>query len=187
MISFKTQKDILSATLMILGIILIVGGLGWYLLLKLPDSRTIMSRPANLAKLDSDIQAANKDAAQIQADVNTMVWNEGADQVEPQAMAEINKLTAAHHLKVNSFRPQKANDVVGMSEIPFGLTVNGTYLDVLSFLSDLDKSNGKLAVELVQINTAEAASDQVTGTIDFVAYLKAAPAPAAPAKGGKRV
>jgi|GEM_PF-3309719 len=184
MISFKTRNDAASGVLMILGIVLVVGAAGWALV-KLPDKRTVVAPPPGLAKQQSEIDDAARKQTSLQNEINQMDWGEGPDEVVPEALAVINRLAVLHHLKVTAFRPQKSVSVVGMTEIPFALTVEGTFLDTMGFVRDLETTDTKLAVNLVQVNSAESSTDHVSGTVNFVAYLKAAPAPANSAKGGK--
>jgi Tfp pilus assembly protein PilO len=187
MISFKTKNDSASAIVFIFGVILILGSAAWITLIPLPTEQASSgaNRTQNLKKIKEATDKAESEAVASQAAIDAMLWTESAQEVSPKAFAIVNQFALKHHLKVASFRPQKPVDVQGMTEIPFGLSVDGSYPDTMQLVKDLETTDTKLALSLIQINSAEASSDHVNGTINFVAYLKPeVKVPASTPKGG---
>lgn len=186
MISFRSKNDQMYAFILIVGLLLLFGTGCWMTFFRLPNEADNKAAQTNrdIKKFDADIDATEKTNAVAQAAIAGTLWTVGPDEVSPQALSIVSGLAAKNHLKVIAFRPQKPVDVQGMTSIPFSLSVDGAYLDALKLVKDIETTDTKLAVSLVQVNSAEASSDHVTGTINFVAYLKAAPIkPAATPKG----
>ena len=58
--------------------------------------------------------------------------------------------------------------------MPFLVTVEGPYPSVTLFCQDIDKQATKLAVNLIQIASSDAASNAVTASIGLIAYVNVA-------------
>ncbi len=185
MISFKTRNDAVSGALMIIGLILLFGTAGWIAFVKYPNEQPIPRGPeSNLKSVQQQIEGTDKNNTAAIVATNALVWDGTAEEVTPLAQGKVLKLAMANHLKVTAFRPQKPVDVQGITQIPLNLTVDGTYPDMMKLVKDLESEGTKLAISLVQLNTAETSTDHVAGTIELMAYLKATQPAAAAPKGG---
>jgi Tfp pilus assembly protein PilO len=123
-------------------------------------------------KIDAEIATAENQLKDLKTSVDGHTWAVPADQVGPQALAKVAALAKVHNLKLVAFRPQKANDAEGLVQLPFLILLDGPFHDVMEFMQDLDKPDTKLAVSLVQMASADEATNRVTATVGAAAYLK---------------
>jgi Tfp pilus assembly protein PilO len=175
MISFRTRDDSVAAAIAILAILILTGALGVLLFVPNPTEAGITrGRPRMIANLQREVADLKKESAAITMQIEPLLWDASVAQIAPQALASINRLAASHKVQILAFRPQKPIETTGLTLMPFSLTVDGSYPNVMQVVKDLDKSNLKLAVGLVQVGASDGATDHVTGTINIVAYMKTA-------------
>lgn len=186
MISFRNRNDTIASTLGILGVIILVGCLYW-MTLPLPKvtAADIADNAGKEAQLDQQLVNATKNGAKDQESIEPLLWTGQIDSVTPQVFGKITELVKKEKLKLIALRPQKPEDTMGLTQIPFGITVDGPYTNTMQLVKDLEAPETKLAVTLVQVNSADAATDHVTGTINIAAFTKTATTVAPAAKGGK--
>lgn len=98
------------------------------------------------------------------------LWQQNADKVGASAMALVTKLANNHELKVNAFRPQRVQDDSGLTRLPYLVAVEGRFPSVIAFVQQLETPTTKLAVNTLQIASADGASDQVSASVGIVAY-----------------
>ncbi len=141
------------------------------------------------AKRIAQEQQARKDIAEMQAklagtrtSLETLAWKTNADRIESESMSRVSGIARASKVKMNAFRPQKSAEQAGMERIPFIISLEGPYPNVLEFVRRLETSDNKLAVNLLQLTSAEADSDAVSATIGVFAF-KERQAPAASEPG----
>ncbi len=174
----------LSST-MLIGAVLLLFATAFWIMQPLPEEKKVANQRLRTERdIGKQIDAAESNNATLQADIDPMLWDGTAEQVGPRALSTVTKLAQTRHLKIIAFRPQKPVDAEGLVQIPFSISVEGAYPDTMRLVKDLETSNSKLAVSLVQVQASDAATDHVTGTVNVVAYMKPAPAPAATTKGG---
>jgi hypothetical protein len=173
MISFRTKDDTVASAITLLAILILTGALGVLLFVKDPtEAGVTRGRPRMVGALQREVADLKKETAAIDAQIEPLLWDASAAQIAPQALASINKLAATNKIKILAFRPQKSVDTTGLTLMPFSLTVDGSYPNVLQLVKDLENSNLKLAVSLAQVGASDGATDHVTGTISVVAYMK---------------
>jgi hypothetical protein len=103
----------------------------------------------------------------------SFVWNMAGDQVGPKALERVSKSCALRQIKLSSFRPQRSFSENGLEGLGFIATIEGTYPAVTAFINDMESSDVKLAVNLVQLASADGSTDTVTANIGLVAYADA--------------
>jgi len=124
---------------------------------------------------------------EIENFVALKTWQGDSQTVTPAAFAIVNRLVTANKLKLVRFQPQKTGVVGELAQLPFVLTVEGSYLQTLKLTEALE-AESKLVVTLVQLGSSDPATDATTATIGLTAYLKQEPEPATqPATGGANV
>lgn len=109
------------------------------------------------------------DAAKAKDQLREFAWTEDAETINPQAMASTTVLARRHNVLIAAFRPQKPIDEGTVQRIPYLISVEGTYLDVVSFVKDLEGVGNRLVVNSVQIASSDPGSSQVRGTIGVLA------------------
>jgi Tfp pilus assembly protein PilO len=117
------------------------------------------------------IKDATEKAKQDEQRVTQATWTGDPEQIPPSALARVSKLAANHGLNLVAFRPQRTNESGEFRQLPFLVTVEGPYPSVTLFCQDIDKPSTKLAVNLIQIASSDAASNAVTASIGLIAYL----------------
>lgn len=174
MISFRTREDATATTISVLAIIILAASL--VLMLTPVPTREQMNagKTKSALTIQQAIETGDKSVAASEAAISPLIWSESSEEIGPRAMAAITRLAQTRKLRILAFRPQKPIEMEGLTQIPFSLSVDGSYPNTMQFVKDLETSKTKLAVSLVQIAASDAASDQVTGTINVIAYLKAA-------------
>ena len=165
------DKKAVAKFLSVLSVVVLVSSLLFVLFVPKPSTkglaakdRTARSKILTATKFAKDnIDAADKVL------VHT-VWQETPELVGPKALAKVSKYAQDHRIKLSAFRPQKQIDGV-LIQLPFVITVEGSFSDVMEFEKELEKPENKLAVNMVQLASADAASDKVSGNLYVLAYL----------------
>lgn len=145
--------------------------------------------PAAIRELQADgkikIRRANltKDAtiaktAELHQTVATDTWSGSVQEVNAAILKRVNTLLQNHNLKSGTFRPQRASTVDTLNTLPYALTLDGTYVEVMNFVRDLETPANRLAISSLQVQSADINSDRVNANLTVVAYLDPSPAPA---------
>lgn len=100
------------------------------------------------------------------------LWSEPTDTISSKTLAAVNRLVEASKLKILAFRPQKESSVGTLNAIPYLVNVEGAFPKVTEFVRALEKDGPKLAVQSVQVNSADPASDKVNLTCIVLAIKK---------------
>ncbi|HEY0866510.1 MAG TPA: type 4a pilus biogenesis protein PilO [Fimbriimonas sp.] len=137
-----------------------------------PDIRSLERRfKSREYSTQNLVDKASDNLKKRRATVVTQTWNVPEQQVGPAALASATRLVNRNKLNLISFRPQRRGEDGSFVQLPYLLTVDGSYPAVLSLVKSLENPNTKLAVSLVQVTSADAGSDRVTASIGLVAYL----------------
>jgi hypothetical protein len=97
-------------------------------------------------------------------------WSCSQEEVGPTALATATRLAKQYRLKLTTFRPQKAVELKGVTEMPFLMALEGTFLDIESFLKELQKPEVKLVPDLFQLAAGDQSVESVTATITVAAF-----------------
>jgi Tfp pilus assembly protein PilO len=139
-------------------------------------------------KLEKDIADLEKTIRDQKAKVGAKVWTLSLQEIGPKALQTVTGFAKEQRLKLTAFRPQKPNDVNGMTQLPFLISIEGSYPSILNFIRQIETSNSKLAPNLVQLSSTDGSSDLVTATIGVMAYtLPAPPEKSSPKKTQEKV
>ena len=127
-------------------------------------------------QLLDQITAQKITVASIQRNNAQLLWTNAdgtpaaADKIAAQSLDALTAMSAKRGVTLLGFRPQKANLVGGIVQQPYMVTFDGSYPGVVGVLSDLEGSLHKLAVSVVQVSSADPATDRVNANIGVVAY-----------------
>jgi len=166
-------ENAISAIMIVSGIVLIAA-LASLFLFKGPSIATATKdHELTAAKIDTATKIATKDANEQEAKNKPLLWNISLENIGPAALAKITSLAKAHQVKLSSFRPQRTGDVDGLTQVPFLMTIDGSYPNVVGFVRDIETSDSKLAVSQAQMTSSDGGSDKVSASIGIVAYMKA--------------
>jgi len=106
----------------------------------------------------------------------TRTWSCSQEEVGPSALATMTRLAKVCRLKLTAFRPQKAVELKGVTEMPFLMEVEGTFLNIESLLKELEKPELKLVPDMFQLAAGDESVENVTATITVAAFWQAPPA-----------
>jgi Tfp pilus assembly protein PilO len=153
-------------------IALLLASIGFLTLVPKPSSSGLAAK-LRRDKLDLAEKAKNAHTqSQLSnGDVAKQTWTGDSQQIPPIALDKLSKLALSRGLKLVAFRPQRPNEGGLFTQLPFLLTVDGPYPKVVQFAADIDHGNYRLAVNMVQIASSDAASNDVTASIGLIAYL----------------
>jgi Tfp pilus assembly protein PilO len=157
--------------------ILFMAGLATYDIVapKPTEHQTLRTRKDNEARMVAQIQTIKDRLAATSADVARYVWTVPQDRIGGQSLAAVTNIAMKHSVRLLAFRPQKATDENGLTRLPYMVVLDGTFPSVAAMLRDLETTSNKLAVNLVQIASADASTDQVNATIGVIAYTPTTP------------
>lgn len=126
-------------------------------------------------KLRTEIASLNSQAVAAQKTSDLLVWKVKMDDIGPAALDLVTAAAKTHKVTVVAFRPQKPIELVGLTQMAFTVSLDGTYPSVSALVNDLEKSESKLTVSLVQLAAQDGASDRVNATIGISAFLVPVP------------
>lgn len=121
-------------------------------------------------KVISEVTLLDKQAREAKAQLLARIWEEEPEAIGPAAMDVITRSAKKHGLVVGSFRPQKPVEEPPLTRFPYIVSIDGTYLGVLSFVRDLERPENKIVVNSIQIASADGASSAVTATVAIWAF-----------------
>jgi len=179
MIDFK-DKDELPTNIVICGslAVLVIAGACLKFLPK-PQPPSFKDTAVARGKITRTTQAMKDAIATAKRDLVQYTWGGNPEDVGPLALKQVNALLQNRHLKLVGFHAQKAIEESNITLIPFIVSVDGGYTNVMGFTRDLEKSGTKLVVNLFQVSNADQSTDKVTASIGITAYQLPPVAPTA--------
>jgi hypothetical protein len=172
MISFRDKEDVGPGIVSVLAIVILVAGFLFMLFVKPPTVADI-TKVSNKKQIDlKRAEKASKAAgAKSQILVNNLTWTGDAEYIGTTALQTANDLADKCGVKLTVFRPQKAALVDNLVTLPFVVTVEGNFPNILSFSRGLEDPKTKLAVTQIQVSSTDPNTDKVTANIGIVAYV----------------
>jgi hypothetical protein len=132
----------------------------------------------NAQKLESDrllIAEADKLEKEFEASklrIAARTWIMSADAVGAVALDRATNMAKKHGLTLGAFRPQKPIEEGELIRLAYVMTLEGPYPGLRAMVRELETPELKLSVHLVQVASADDASDLVNGTIGVTAFLE---------------
>lgn len=170
MIDFK-NKDELPTNVVILGslAVLVISGACLKLLPppQVPSARAEESARNKILHVTSAIKS---DINNERRSMASSTWPGHPEDIGPIALKQVNALLQNRHLKLVGFHAQKVIEQPNITLIPFVVSVDGGFPNVMAFTRDLEKSGTKLVVNLFQLSNADQSTDKVTASIGITAY-----------------
>lgn len=124
------------------------------------------------ARLDAKKARDLRDVSEASA--KALTWSDGADQIAPKALAVVTREARARSVRLVAFRPQRTVPGSPLTLVPFTLTLEGTYPQVLDFVKAMEIPSNRLAVTLLQIAAADDATSKVTASVGLTAFVRSA-------------
>ena len=188
MINFKQRDEVLPSALIVLSIVILAATLAYMLLVPPPTAAGMAKgREMSRQKIQDEIDRARARSAQIEKANRARLWQGNVDTVTSAALGKLTDLANRRSLKMTAFRPQRPQELEGVSEIPFSVQISGPYPAVRAMIAALDSSGAKLALRSVQMASSDPATSAVTATLGLSAYIASEPTtPPTRSTGGSR-
>ena len=183
MSDLRIDRDLGAKILGAISILALLAGIV-FLCWPKPTAATIIRADQKQAdSLAAKKQDEDAKAAVIEKAVKARTWACSQAEIGPSALASMTHLAKVHRLKLATFRPQKTVDLKGLTELPFLMAVEGSYLDLAGFIRELEKPETKLVPSMLQLSAGDQTTDKVTASITVAAFTE--PQPVKPASGAK--
>ncbi|MFN3730072.1 MAG: type 4a pilus biogenesis protein PilO [Fimbriimonadaceae bacterium] len=144
----------------------------WTLLYPAPDPEENIGRYRREERqILENVETVRNQALALREVTDVAVWRVGPDLVAPAVLDEITALAKKHDIKLVAFRPQKTVDRDPLIQLPMTITLDGGFGKVSAMINDLDQPRNKVAMNLIQISSADGASDRVTATVGISAFI----------------
>ncbi|MBS1718351.1 MAG: type 4a pilus biogenesis protein PilO [Armatimonadetes bacterium] len=169
MIDFQDQRARPASILFFVSIFALAGAALYAAIAKKP-AVNMAARKKQIQQYQIGMADAQKMINDNKEIVDKNIWKSGEERVGPELLRSLNDLASHHKVKLSAFRPQRPFYVENMTQLIYQVTVDGTYLEVLGFANDIEKSAKKYALTQFNLASTDASSDKVSATLGLVAY-----------------
>lgn len=177
MINFRDPQLLVPSILIVLSIIILAGTLLYMIFVPPPSVAGLArGRAASLMEMSREVKSAKARTAAARQQIAPMVWTGDTDTISGTLLQQLTAQARQHALSISAFRPQRTQDVGGVTELPFTVQLSGAYQGVHAVMSSLDAPGSKVVLRSVQIDSSATGSG-VTATLGLTAYV-VSPAPA---------
>lgn len=173
MINFKTRTDTAITTAILTSLLILVGTGVYMMVVPKPTSEgKATGRERTYKKVLNDLESVQKNLTETKAAIDAKVWDVPVAQIGPKTLESITSIAQKAKLKVVAFRPQKPVPVNGLTQLPFIVSLEGSYVGVMNLVHEIEAKGSKIAPSLVQFSSTDSNSDLVTATVGIVAYAQ---------------
>lgn len=171
MINFKEQAYIVPSALILLSILILAGTLIYMVLVPPPSvSGLARGKAASLQEMTSEVKSAKARTIQTRRQIAPLVWSGNPDAISGALLEQLTVQARQEALSVSAFRPQRTQDLGGVTELPYTVQLSGGYGGVRSVLKSLDAPDSRVVLRSAQIASAATGSG-VTATLGLSAYV----------------
>ncbi len=166
--------------LVVLGVLIGIAGVA-LALWPVPPSAAVNVKAA------SDRAIAEREEVQrLERTLSQHLWAGGPESVEPGVLSLVSQAAAAAGARVTTFRPQRVSEVEGLTVSTLFVSVEASYASVVRMLDLLEKPNGRVLVNQVQISGTDDGSGGVKAGIGLTVYTQGTASSAARTKEANR-
>ncbi|MGO8672075.1 MAG: GspMb/PilO family protein [Capsulimonadaceae bacterium] len=180
MIDLK-QRDERTPNALIVAAVLILAGTLIYLL-AVPEPSTLTARAGSAfigRNLAEETRQAESREKLVLAAIEPRVWHGDDDTVTAAVLSRMTSLAQSNSLRLVSFRPDREQQVSGLTELRFTAEVSGQYAQVRDVMAALDAAGGRIALRSIDLATTtesgSAGNDSglppVSATLGLSAYV----------------
>lgn len=126
-----------------------------------------------------DTQAATVQAAALatkaEGELHARTWDLRPDALGTRMMDDLTRLTGRRRVVLANFSSGRMVIGAGLRQLPFTVTLEGAFSDVLAAMDDLERPESRLALGNVAITPKEAAGEapgRVAATLVLTAFLR---------------
>jgi Tfp pilus assembly protein PilO len=172
LINFNERTDRLPSGMILASIIVIVAALAFMVLAPPPTVNALAADHARQQQqIESQITTAKQQGEQTREEIMPRLWRQGADTVSATVLSQLTDSALKDKVAIGAFRPQRTQDLGGITELPFSVQVSGAYHGIHALMSSLDTPHTKIVLTSAQISASQANSNGITATLGLTAYL----------------
>lgn len=180
MIDFKNRDDILPSALILLSLIILTATAIFMVVVKAPSTAGLQAKHnREKRKIITQTKRLTTEADAAEKASQPLLWSGDAQSVTSAALALMTAQTRKSGVRLVSFRPQRGQDLAGVSELRYTAQITGKYLSVQDVMSALDATGSKLALTSVDLVTSGSDAHAVSANLGISAYIPNAGASAA--------
>ena len=124
--------------------------------------------------LQKEAKNLKDDYDAARAVIASRVWTANPDTISSQTLAVATEGAKRFGLGLSGFRPQKPIDEGELTRLTYVMTLEGPYPGLQAMVRDLETPGRRLSVHMVQVASADDASDLVNATIGVSAFVEKA-------------
>ena len=171
MINFRDPQFRVPSVLILLSILILAGTLLYMVFVPPPSVAGLArGRAANLQEINREIASAKSLSHQARQQIRPMVWTGDTDTISGSVLELLTAQAQQQTLSLSAFRPQRTQDVGGVTELPFTVQLSGPYQGVHGVMAAMDAPGSKLVLNSAQI-ASSATGSGVTATLGLTAYV----------------
>lgn len=156
----------------IVAAVCMVATAGFHFLAPMPSAANETKRHhATEVKLKEETARLMAQISSDRAFVESAFFDAIPEQLGSEVMGKIDALSQKFNVKVQALRPQRVVSSHGIQKYPYSVVVQGAFPKVAAFLNQIQNKETKLALNSVQITSADGETDNVTATIGIAAFL----------------
>ena len=121
---------------------------------------------AETAKTQAQILATRQ---RIQSDI----WTISLESLDSKTLDMLNQKASEHHIQLLGFLTSRPKTIGKLIQTQFKLRVEGSYMNLMTLVGELESSASKLAMDTLQITAKDGADDQVAAQIGLVGFKEA--------------
>ena len=126
--------------------------------------------------------AERQEVERLEQQLSQHLWTGGPDAVEPGVLALVSQAASTAGASVTTFRPQRVSEVDGLTVSTLFVSVEASYAVVVRMLDLLEKPNGRVVVNQVQISGTDDGSGGIKAGIGLTVSTRGAASGAVRAK-----
>lgn len=159
---------------LLIGAMLVLFGLFVFdLVVPVPKAtQRVQARKEDDFLLQKETKNLRDDYAVARAGIDARVWNATPDAIGSQTLEMATNSAKRFGLALSGFRPQKPTEEGELTRLTYVMTLEGPYPGLQAMVQDLETPGRRLSVHMVQVASADDASDLVNATIGVSAFIE---------------
>jgi len=159
--------------LILAAILLLIISLAFMLFVKPPSVAGLVTKTQrSLKKLEDDVDSLKKRSAEANAAVLPRLSLGDPETLTAQTLARLTQLARARNLTLGGFRPQRAKELPGLTELPYSVQLRGGFPSVRGFASDVDAPGSKVVLRSLQLAASDGDTSNVTATLGVSVFIE---------------
>ena len=159
---------------LLIGAMLVLFGLLLFdLMVPVPKApQRVQARKEDDLLIQKETKKVRDDYAHARAAIDVRVWQATPDAIGSQTLDLATNAAKRFGLALSGFRPQKPTDEGELTRLTYVMTLEGPYPGLQAMVQDLETPGRRLSVHMVQVASADDASDLVNATIGISAFIE---------------